>query len=537
MNGLTDNYRPDAFFDEAFTEDGAARPSYSAVLGALDRLGASELARRNELRDLLQRSRGVTFTLRSEEGDLERTFPLDLVPRIIDAEEWRVVEAGLIQRVKALNAFLVDIYGDQACLHDKLIPRRLLYSLPGFERAAHGVRCGLDVHIHVAGLDLVRGDEGRWYVLEDNVRTPSGVSYVMENREVMAQALPEFFEGMALAPVDHYPQMLLRALQATAPLEAGPRPKVVVLTPGVYNSAYFEHALLARQMGVDLVEGSDLLSSGGQVFVRTTQGPRKVDVIYRRIDDDYSDPLVFRPESVVGCAGLLNAARAGHVTLANAVGNGAADDKSVYPYVPEMIRYYLGETPILENVRTWLCGQAEDRATVLDRLDQVVIKPTDGSGGYGVVIGPRASAETLDKVAAAIRENPDHYIAQDLVKLSTHPTMIDGKLSPRHVDLRPFIVQGERVEVLPGGLTRVALPEGSFVVNSSQGGGSKDTWVLQDTMPQTTTTTSLGASRESQPVPRRALTFGPERDASRSQQQQQQQQGPALRGERVGSPC
>jgi len=518
MESLLQGYQADDCFDEA-VDGGEIRPDYEKVIATLNELGAAELGRRDELRERMLRSRGVTFRVYNQGADRERTFPLDLVPRIIGNEEWKGIEAGLKQRVKALNLFLNDVYGEQAILHDGIVPRREIVRLPQFQRAAAGWQPPGGIRIQVAGLDLVRGKDGRWMVLEDNLRTPSGVSYVMENREVMAQVLPEFFSTVAIAPVDHYPQLLREALASVAPPEAGDRPRIVLLTPGVYNSAYFEHALLARSMGVDLVEGSDLLCCGGEVYERTTEGPRKVDVIYRRIDDEYLDPLAFWTNSVLGCPGLVNAARSGKVTLANAIGNGVADDKAIYPYVPDMIRYYLNESPLLDNVPTYLCRQSEDRETVLSRINELVVKPTDASGGYGVVIGPHATPEELDRTAAAIRENPEGYIAQETVRISSHPTLIGDRLEPRHVDLRPFIVSGETIEVLPGGLTRVALRKGNLVVNSSQGGGSKDTWVLTDPIPRHEPSSRSGRQHE---VIHLARLDGPSEGIQEQQQQQQQ---------------
>jgi len=482
---LLEGYDFASYRDEAIDDDGSPRAHYRPVLAAMDRMGADALARRVELREVVQRSRGVTFTMRTEGAETERTFPLDLVPRIIPASQWAHIEEGLRQRVRALNLFLEDVYGEQAILSDGIIPWDMVLSSPQFQRRAWGIRPPRGVHVHVAGLDLVRGDNGDWMVLEDNLRVPSGASYVIENREVLTRVLPELFGSSPVRPVDHYPAMLRSALRSAAPPSAGNEPEIVLLTPGAYNSAYFEHTLLARHMGVPLVEGSDLLTDGDVVYMRTTRGRQRVDVIYRRIDDEYLDPLALRPDSLLGCPGLLAAARAGTVTIANAIGNGVADDKAMFAYVPEMIRYYLNEDPVLASVPTFLCGEPDQREEVLRRMDQLVVKPVDASGGYGMLIGPAADEATIERFRARINANPRGYIAQEVVRLTRHPTLIGSALAPRHVDLRPFVVQGgDRIEVLPGGLTRVALREGSLVVNSSQGGGSKDTWVLRETTPR-----------------------------------------------------
>jgi len=479
---LLDGYDAASYRDEAIDDDGSPRDHYLPVLAALERIGVDALARRVELREVVQRSRGVTFTMRTEGAETERTFPLDLVPRIIPAPEWALLEDGLRQRVRALNLFLDDVYGEQVILRDGIVPWDMVLSSPQFQRRAWGIRPPHGVHVHVAGLDLVRGDDGDWLVLEDNLRTPSGASYVIENREVLTRVLPELFGSSPVRPVDHYPAMLRAALRSAAPPSAGDEPQIVLLTPGAYNSAYFEHTLLARHMGIPLVEGSDLLTDGDVVYMRTTRGRQRVDVIYRRIDDEYLDPLALRPDSLLGCPGLLAAARGGTVTIANAIGNGVADDKAMFAYVPAMIRYYLNEDPLLASVPTFLCGDPDQLEEVLKRIDQLVVKPVDASGGYGMLIGPGADEATIELFRARIQANPRGYIAQEVVRLTRHPTLIGSGLAPRHVDLRPFIVQGgDRIEVLPGGLTRVALREGSLVVNSSQGGGSKDTWVLRET--------------------------------------------------------
>jgi uncharacterized circularly permuted ATP-grasp superfamily protein len=462
-------------WDEMVDADGRVRPGRELLSEALDALGPDGLLARARLRDAHLSAQGITFTLSGR----ERPLPMDLVPRLVDAAEWQVIEAGVAQRIRALEMFLDDVYGAGQILDDQVIPRRLVTSSAHFHRQAHGVRPANGVRIHVAGVDLVRDDEGTFRVLEDNLRCPSGVSYVLENRRTLSHVVPELFTGHRLRSVEEYPARLFGALLAAAPVGVA-EPTIVVLTPGVHNSAHFEHAFLARRMGVELVEGRDLFCRDGVVRMRTTRGSEPVHVIYRRIDDDYLDPVHFRPDSVLGVPGILNAARAGAVTIANGVGNGVADDKAIYPYVPAIVRYYLGEEPVLPNVPTHDLRDPDQRAHVLAHLDQMVVKPVDGSGGYGIVVGSRATEEELATTAETIEAEPRGWIAQPIVALSTSPTLVEGgALAPRHLDLRPFAVNdGERIWVLPGGLTRVALREGSLVVNSSQGGGSKDTWVL-----------------------------------------------------------
>lgn len=461
-------------YDEVFAADGVPHPPSQALHEALQELSADELDGKSSALARAFRDQGVTFSLSGE----ERPFPLDLVPRVVDAQEWEVVERGVRQRVRTLEMFLADVYGPQQVLRDRIVPRSVVTSSSAHCRAAYGVEPANGVRVHVSGIDLIRDEEGRFRVLEDNLRTPSGVSYVIENRRAMARVFPELFTTHRVRPVNDYPAMLLRALRAAAP-EGVDDPTVVVLTPGVYNSAYFEHSLLARMMGVELVEGRDLVCRDGTVWMRTTAGEQRVDVVYRRIDDEYLDPLHFRPDSLVGCPGIVNAARRGRVTLANAIGNGVADDKLLYTYVPDLVRYYLGEEPILDNVPTHRLEDEGVLEYVVDRLDELVLKPVDGSGGKGLVIGPQATDEELATLRATVTRDPRGWIAQRVVRLSTSPTQVGDRLVPRHVDLRPFAVNdGEDVWVLPGGLTRVALPAGSLVVNSSQGGGSKDTWVL-----------------------------------------------------------
>jgi len=462
------------FGDISSPESSQVRSPYREIHTALAQMTQDELRGRTEALASSYLAQGVTFDFAGE----ERPFPLDAVPRVIPQAEWAEVESGVQQRVLALEKFLADVYGEQRAVADGVIPARLISSSSHFHRQAAGVVSANGVRIQVSGIDLIRDENGVWRVLEDNVRVPSGVSYVISNRRVMAQTLPELFTSMRVRPVGDYPQKLLNALRAAAP--AGVEdPVAVVLTPGVYNSAYFEHALLARLMGVELVEGRDLFCSGGRVYMRTTAGPSRVDVIYKRVDDEFIDPLQFRADSMLGSPGLMLAARLGNVTIANAVGNGVADDKLVYTYLPDLIRYYLSEEPILPNVDTWRLEDPGALEEVLDRLDELVVKPVDGSGGKGLVVGPDATRAELDTLAAQLRKDPRGWIAQPVVQLSTIPTLVDDGMRPRHADLRPFAVNdGNEVWVLPGGLTRVAMPEGQLVVNSSQGGGSKDTWVV-----------------------------------------------------------
>jgi len=461
-------------FDEMFDAQGNVRGPYKGIYAELAPSDAADLEARAEALSRAFIDQGITFSLSGQ----ERPFPLDLVPRVISAAEWSRLERGITQRVKALEMYLDDIYGDQEILNDDIIPRRLVTSCEHFHRQAVGIVPPNGVRIHVAGIDLIRDERGNFRVLEDNLRSPSGVSYVMENRRTMARVFPNLFATHRVRAVDDYSAHLLRALRNSAATNEAD-PTVVVLTPGVANSAYFEHSLLARQMGVELVEGRDLFCRDNQVYMRTTEGERQVDVIYRRIDDTFLDPLQFRADSVLGVAGLVNAARAGNVVISSAIGNGVGDDKLVYTYVPTMIEYYLGEKPVLANVETYRCWLDDEREEVLDRIDELVLKPVEGSGGYGIVFGPEASEKELGAVGKKIRDDPRSWIAQPMMELSTVPTQVESSLAPRYVDLRPFAVNdGNDVWVLPGGLTRVALVEGSRVVNSSQGGGSKDTWVL-----------------------------------------------------------
>lgn len=480
--GILDSYQPGSQFCEMFDGD-AVRPHYQHLASRLTTLGIDDFTERARLTDAVFRNLGITFAVYGGDEGTERTWPIDLLPRIIPADEWGMVELGLIQRARALNAFLDDLYvGSAQAVNDGIIPEWLVRSSDGFRREAVGIQVAGGSRCVVAGIDVVRDDLGVYRVLEDNLRVPSGVSYVVENRAAMRRAFPLLFEKYSIRPVDDYGSMLLEALRFQAPLGVND-PTVVVLTPGVFNSAYFEHAFLARRMGVELVEGRDLLVNDHRVFLRTTRGLQPVHVIYRRIDDDFLDPVVFDRTSVLGVPGLMGAVRAGNVAVANAVGNGVADDKAVYAYVPALIRYYFGEEPILPNVTTYTLWDDEQRHEVLGRLDQLVVKPVAEAGGYGIVIGRSASDEELEETRRNIEADPRNYIAQEVVELSTHPTFADGELGPRHIDLRPFVVTGEVTRVVPGGLTRVALRKGSLIVNSSQGGGSKDTWVLGDGVP------------------------------------------------------
>ena len=477
-SSLFDAYGLGAGFDEMFSAEAVrsntVRSNYAAVHDAFAAMGTDEIRARADSLASNYLDQGVTFGVAGE----ERPFPLDIVPRLIEAADWGHVEKGVKQRVLALEAFLADVYGPGELFDDGVVPREVIVTSPHFHRIVSDISPANGVRIHVAGVDLIRDGNGDFRVLEDNVRVPSGVSYVMTNRRALSAALPELFTEHSIRPVSHYSRALFAALRAAAPAGVSD-PTVVVLTPGVYNSAYFEHALLARTMGIELVEGRDLVCRSGHVMMRTTNGLQPVHVIYRRIDDDFLDPVQFRADSALGVPGLINAARAGHVTIANAVGNGVADDKLLYTYVPDLIRYYLNEEPILRNVDTWRLGHVDEREEVLDRLGELVLKPVDGSGGKGIVIGPAASKAELETLRGQVLQNPRAWIAQPVISLSTCPTLVEAGIRPRHVDLRPFAVHdGDDVFVLPGGLTRVALPEGELIVNSSRGGGSKDTWVM-----------------------------------------------------------
>jgi uncharacterized circularly permuted ATP-grasp superfamily protein len=466
-------------WDELLAPDGTARPAAAALVGQLRELGIAELQERQNLADLDILAQGITFTVYADGRGIDRAWPMDIVPRVIAAAEWRRVEAGLKQRLRALNLFIDDLYHEQVIVRDGVVPAEILAGSVNFRPECVGVNPKFGVWAHICGSDLVRDATGTFYVLEDNLRVPSGVSYLLENRQISKRAFADLFRQQSILPVDDYPERLRRLLVSLAPDTAGAHPNVVVLTPGIYNSAYFEHAFLARRMGVALVEGPDLFVDDEVVYMRTIAGPERVDVIYRRVDDAFLDPAEFRPDSMLGARGLMAAWRAGNVAIANAPGAGVADDKVVYAWVPEIIRYYLGEAPLLPNVPTYRCLIDDEREYVLDHLSELVVKPANESGGYGLTIGNRATRAQLDEAATNIVANPRNWIAQPILSLSTAPTLCDGALSPRHLDLRPFILSGADQYVTTGGLTRVALVEGSLVVNSSQGGGSKDTWIIE----------------------------------------------------------
>jgi uncharacterized circularly permuted ATP-grasp superfamily protein len=475
---LFERYTLSQAYDEMFTAEGDIRPAYSELARLLCSISPAELQQRQRYADLTFLNQGITFTVYGNDAGVERVFPYDLLPRIIAADEWQHIERGLHQRIVALNLFLHDVYHNENILRDGIIPRHLVYSCRHYRREMRGLTVPRGVYTAIVGTDLVRLPDGQFVVLEDNLRVPSGVSYMLTNRTVMKRALPRLFGAYGVRPIDHYGQALLATLRALAPAHR-PEPTIVLLTPGVFNSAYFEHTFLARQMGIELVEGRDLLVHNNIVYMRTTKGLQRVDVIYRRIDDDFLDPMIFRPDSVLGVPGLFNAYRAGTVVLANAIGTGVADDKAIYAYVPDIIRYYLSEEPILPNVTTYLCDRPDECAYVLEHLGDLVVKAVGESGGYDMLIGPHSTREEQAQFAERIRTLPRNYIAQPTLQLSQAPCFIDGVIEPRHVDLRPFVLfDGERTTIVPGGLTRVALRRGSLVVNSSQGGGSKDTWVL-----------------------------------------------------------
>lgn len=467
------------FYNEMFDADGRVRPHYAAYQNWLGEMPPERINAKRAEADALFHRVGITFAVYGEEDGAERLIPFDIIPRIIPAHEWQQLSDGLRQRVRALNAFLGDIYHGQEILGAGLIPETQVLCNVQYRPEMQGIDVPGGIYAHIAGVDVVRAGAGEFYVLEDNLRVPSGVSYMLEDRRMMMRLFPELFARHKVAPVEHYPDLLLDTLRSVAPQGVGD-PTVVVLTPGAFNSAYFEHAFLAQQMGVELVEGKDLFVEDEQVFMRTTQGPQRVDVIYRRIDDDFLDPLAFRPDTMLGVPGLLSAYRAGRVTLSNAIGTGVADDKSIYPYVPDMIRFYLGETPILNNVPTWQCRKADDLAHVLAHLPELVVKEVHGAGGYGMLVGPASTPEQVEDFRAQLIATPERYIAQPTLALSNCPTFVDAGIAPRHLDLRPFVLSGREIRFVPGGLTRVALKEGSLVVNSSQGGGTKDTWVLEE---------------------------------------------------------
>jgi uncharacterized circularly permuted ATP-grasp superfamily protein len=478
MSMILTDYKGANLFDELVDASGKIRPYYRHVAEKLSGLGNEELSQKLRSLELLFLKQGITFTVYGDEQGTERVFPFDPFPRVVPAHEWEHIEAGLVQRITALNLFLYDVYHEQRIIKDGVIPPEVVFGASHYRPEFVGVSVPKDAYIHVCGTDLIRDRDGRYLVLEDNGRCPSGVSYVLENRAAMKRVFPQLFGANGVRPVDTYPADLLATLRHVAPRE-NPNPNVVLLTPGVHNSAYFEHSFLARQMSIEIVEGRDLIALDGFVYMRTTRGLRQVDVIYRRIDDDFLDPTVFRADSMLGVPGLVNAYRAGNVALANAIGTGVADDKVIYAYVPRIIKYYLGEEPILPNVNTYLASEQADRRFILDNIEKLVVKAANEAGGYGMLIGPAASKEECARFRAQVAAQPRNYIAQDPIMLSRSPTWCDGQLEGRHIDLRPYILNGEKITVTPGGLTRVALRKGSLVVNSSQGGGSKDTWVLK----------------------------------------------------------
>ncbi len=474
-----DKYELDGAFDEMFDSNGDVRPHYASLFDMLQESPAAELKRAKQESDLIFLNQGITFTVYGKEEGTERIFPHDLLPRIVTLKEWELIEAGLTQRITALNLFLQDIYHGGRILDDGVVPRELVYTCKYFRRQMRGLKVPKGVYIAVTGTDLIRDLDGQFMVLEDNLRVPSGVSYMLTGRQVMKRIFPKVFRQSGVMPIEGYPQALLQSLNALAP-DGRDEPTIVLLTPGVFNSAYFEHTFLARQMGIELVEGRDLIVHDNIVYMRTTSGLTRVDVIYRRIDDDFIDPLAFRNDSILGVPGLFNAYRAGNVTLANAIGTGIADDKALYAYVPKIIKYYLGQDAILPNVETYILAEAGPRQYVLDNLDKMVVKAVGESGGYGMLIGPHASKAEIEEFRLKILADPRNYIGQPTLMLSRAPCFVEGEFDSRHVDLRPYILYGDKITIVPGGLTRVALRKGSLVVNSSQGGGSKDTWVVDE---------------------------------------------------------
>jgi len=479
MKGFFGTYETGNFFDEMFEADGQVRPHYSKILERFSEMDVALFEPKRALAEKTYLNQGITFTVYSGDEGTERIMPFDLVPRIIPAHEWRLLELGLEQRLRALNLFLHDIYHDQRIVKEGVIPLEIIRTAKHYRPELVGLDVPHDIYIHICGSDLIRGADGTYMVLEDNGRCPSGVSYLLENRQAMKRVFPKLFSHYSVRSVDHYPQELLEVLRYVAP-QGNPDPTVVVLTPGIYNSAYFEHSFLARSMGIEIVVSQDLVVKDACVYMKTTKGLKKVDVIYRRIDDDFLDPTVFRKDSVLGVPGIVNAYREGNVNLCNALGTGVADDKVTYYYVPAMIKFYLGEDPVLPNVETYLSAVDSDRKFILENLENLVVKAANESGGYGMMIGPNASREEIEKFRAAITADPRGYIAQPVISLSRSPCYFDGKFEGRHIDLRPYILMGEKTTIVPGGLTRVAMRKGSLVVNSSQGGGSKDTWVLDE---------------------------------------------------------
>jgi uncharacterized circularly permuted ATP-grasp superfamily protein len=477
---LFDIYNPQTsrFFDEMFATDTTVREHYETLFSLFNELSPAEVEARKQIVNVFFLNQGITFTVYGNNEGVERIFPFDIIPRIVPGHEWDIVERGLTQRITALNLFLHDVYHDQKILRDKVVPAELVLGSKHFRREFVGVNPPLNVYIHITGTDIIRDKEGNYLVLEDNLRCPSGVSYMLQNRQAMKRAFPALFSHYRVRPIEDYPQELVKILQQIAPSHHE-NPSITLLTPGIYNSAYFEHSFLARQMGIDLVEGRDLIVNDNRVYTRTTRGLKRVDVIYRRVDDDFLDPLVFRADSRLGIPGLINAYRAGNVALANAIGTGVADDKVIYSFVPKIIRYYLNEDPILPNVPTYLASDPQDLSYILANLDKLVVKAANESGGYGMLVGPHSTQTQRDDFAAKLREDPRNYIAQPTIALSRHPAFAnDNSFTGCHIDLRPYVLYGESVKIVPGGLTRVALTPGSLVVNSSQGGGSKDTWVL-----------------------------------------------------------
>lgn len=479
MGNLFQGYAPENFFDEMFDTTGSVRTHYAKLLDRYSGMTNEEFQKKRDLADNAFLTQGVTFTVYNDQKGTERIFPFDLIPRIIPKTEWEHVERGLSQRITALNLFLHDIYHDQKIVRDGIIPSEIIQSAAHFRPEFMGFDVPKDIYIHICGTDLIRDGDGNYLVLEDNARCPSGVSYLLENRQAMKRVFPKLFSRYLVRPVDTYCLDLLDLLRHIAP-NGNPDPTVVLLTPGIYNSAYFEHSFLARTMGIEIVVGADLTTQNGVVYMKTTQGLKKVDVIYRRIDDDFLDPRVFRPDSVLGVPGLVDAYRRGNVSLANTIGTGVADDKVTYYFVPDMIRYYLDQDPILPNVETYLSQFDSDRKYILENLSSLVVKSANESGGYGMLMGPYATKDQIEKFRTAIDKNPRNYVAQPVVRLSRSPAFCGDHFEGRHIDLRPYILYGEKITIIPGGLTRIALRKGSLVVNSSQGGGSKDTWVLND---------------------------------------------------------
>jgi uncharacterized circularly permuted ATP-grasp superfamily protein len=479
MGNLFQGYAPETFFDEMFGPNGGVRPHYERLLTRYAGMSSEEFQKKRDLADNAFLTQGVTFTVYNDQEGTERIFPFDLIPRIIPRAEWEHVERGLGQRITALNLFLRDIYHDQKILRDGVIPAEIIHSAAHFRPEFMGFDVPKDIYIHICGSDLIRDQNGNYLVLEDNARSPSGVSYLLENRQAMKRVFPNLFSRYLVRPVDTYCLELLDVLRFIAP-HGNPEPTVVLLTPGIYNSAYFEHSFLARTMGIEIVVGADLVAQDGIVYMKTTRGLKRVDVIYRRIDDDFLDPQVFRADSVLGVSGIVDAYRRGNVSLANTIGTGVADDKVTYYFVPKMIRYYLDQDPILPNVETYLSHFDSDRKYILENLDKLVVKSANESGGYGMLMGPQSTIEERERFREAIEKNPRNYVAQPVIRLSRSPSFCKDHFEGRHIDLRPYILYGEKITIIPGGLTRVALRKGSLVVNSSQGGGSKDTWVLND---------------------------------------------------------